>query len=130
MNNTTAVAAIVLFAAALVTAEPIADQSGDSLPDPLAAGWEGKPVCEKLHENVRQRVLRCTFPPGVGHERHFHKAHFGYVLTGGRMRINDANGEREVELAANYTWNNAGVAWHEVLNIGETTAIYLIVEPL
>ena len=127
MNNIRAVSVLLLCAAAaLATAE----QDSDSLPDPLAAGWEGKSVCEKLHENDKHRVLRCTFLPGVGHERHFHKAHFGYVLTGGHMRINDANGEREVELAANYTWNSEGVAWHEVVNIGETTAIYLIVEPL
>ncbi len=55
------------------------------IPDPLEAGWKGKPVCEKIHEDKKQRILRCTFPPGVG---------------------------------------------HEVLNIGETTATYLIVETL
>jgi hypothetical protein len=33
------------------------------LPDPLAAGWKGEPVCEKLHEDEPLRILRCSFPP-------------------------------------------------------------------
>ena len=101
-----------------------------SIPDPLAAGWKGEPVCEKIHENKQQRILRCTFPPGVGHEVHFHAPHFGYVIAGGKMRIRDEAGEREVDLPAHYSWVSEGVNWHEVLNIGETTAIYLIVETL
>ncbi len=100
----------------------------DLLPDPLTAGWKGEPVCELLHEDTRQRILRCTFPPGVGHEPHFHAAHFGYVLAGGKMRIHDEDGEREVDLPANYSWTSDGVTWHEVLNVGDTTSIYLIVE--
>ena len=103
--------------------------SDDSLADPLAALWQGKPVCERLHEDQKQRVLRCTFAPGVGHERHYHKAHFGYALAGGRMRLTDASGTREVELATDSDFSSAGTAWHEVLNVGETTVVYLIVEP-
>ena len=44
------------------------------------------------------------------------------------MRIHDEDGEREVDLPANYSWTSDGVTWHEVLNVGETTSIYLIVE--
>ena len=98
------------------------------LPDPLEAGWQGKPVCERLHENADQRVLRCTFAPAVGHERHFHSPHFGYAIAGGRMQIRDSNGIREVELATGSHFNSDGVAWHEVLNVGDTTVVYLIVE--
>ena len=90
----------------------------------------GEKVCEKLHEDARQRILRCTFPPGVGHERHYHVAHFGYVIKGGRMRIESADGVREVDLADDLSWTSDGVDWHEVLNIGDTTSVYLIVEPL
>jgi mannose-6-phosphate isomerase-like protein (cupin superfamily) len=100
-----------------------------SLPDPLAAGWRGTPVCEKLHEDSDQRILRCSFPPSVGHERHFHDRHFGYAISGGRMRITDANGVREVDLATGSSFVSPGVAWHEVVNVGETTVVYLIVEP-
>ncbi len=62
------------------------------LADPLAAGWRGTPVCERLHEDSTQRILRCTFPPGVGHERHFHEPHFGYTVVGGRMQMTDEAG--------------------------------------
>ena len=100
-----------------------------TLPDPLAAGWNGEAVCEKLHEDSGQRVLRCTFPPGVGHERHFHDQHFGYTIAGGRMQITDSNGTREVDLATGISFTSDGVVWHEVLNIGESTTVFLIVEP-
>jgi beta-alanine degradation protein BauB len=99
-----------------------------SLPDPLEAGWNGQPVCEKLFENKDFRVLRCTFPPAGGHERHFHAPHFGYVLSDGRMQITDADGTRTVDLSAGATWTSDGVEWHEVVSVGETTSQYLIVE--
>lgn len=100
-----------------------------TLPDPLEAGWRGVSVCENLHEDSEQRVLRCSFPPGVGHERHFHPRHFGYAISGGHMRITDANGTREVNLATGSSFTSPGVAWHEVVNVGDTTVVYLIVEP-
>ena len=98
------------------------------LPDPLSAGWQGNPVCERLHEDEIKRVLRCTFAPQVGHERHFHSPNFGYALAGGRMRITDEKGVREVDLPTGSSFNSDGVAWHEELNIGNTTVVYLIVE--
>lgn len=99
------------------------------LPDPLAAGWNGASVCEKLHEDTHQRVLRCTFAPGVGHERHQHSRHFGYALSGGTMRITDARGTREAQIKTGSSFSSEGIDWHEVLNVGETSVQYLIVEP-
>jgi len=98
------------------------------LPDALEARWKGVPVCEQLHEDSDQRVLRCTFAPSVGHERHFHTRHFGYAIAGGRMRITDSGGTREVELATGSSFASDGVAWHEVVNIGDSTVVYLIIE--
>jgi quercetin dioxygenase-like cupin family protein len=103
-----------------------ADQA---LPDPLAAGWLGNATCERLHEDQDVRVLRCTFPPGVGHERHYHPAHFGYAISGGRMQITDASGTRVSELATGSHFYSEGVDWHEGLNVGETTVQYLMIEP-
>lgn len=97
--------------------------------DPLEAGWEGKPVCEVLEENEKVRALKCTFAPGVGHDRHFHAAHFGYTLAGGKFQIEDTTGTREVNVPTGYDFYNDGIDWHEVLNIGETTAVFLIIEP-
>ncbi len=113
----------VLFVAA---AGVVADEP---LPDPLAAGWKGEAVCELVHDGLRQRVLRCTFPPGVGHERHYHAPHTGYVLEGGRMRITDSDGTRVVETTTNTSWQSDGVEWHEVLNVGDAATSYLIIEP-
>jgi quercetin dioxygenase-like cupin family protein len=100
----------------------------ETLPDPLYAGWQGKEICENLFENDSERILRCSFAPGVGHERHFHIAHFGYAIRGGKMRLTDSNGVREVELKTGSGFSSEGTAWHEVLNIGDTVVIYLIVE--
>lgn len=113
----------------LLTASVIAASVAAPLPDTLQAGWRGVPVCELLREDHAIRVLRCSFAPGVGHERHFHAPHFGYALSGGRMRLTDASGVREAELKTGSSFDSEGTEWHEVLNIGDTTVIYLIVEP-
>ena len=100
-----------------------------NLPDPLQAGWNNETVCELLKDNSKVRVLKCTFPPGVGHERHYHKAHFGYTLAGSTFRIKDTTGVREVNVPTGSDFYNDGITWHEVLNIGDSTGIFLIIEP-
>ncbi len=99
------------------------------LPGPLEAGWRGEKVCEGLFENDHIRVARCTFASGVGHERHFHPPHFGYILQGGVMRITDKAGTREQPTPMGATWWSDGIDWHETVNIGDTTTVYIIVEP-
>ena len=115
----------------LVTFGPIAPAAPTTrqLPDPIQAGWHEHKVCEVLADNVQIRTARCTFPPGEGHERHFHGAHWGYVLAPSTMRSTTAKGTVVRELKAGDTWWSDGVAWHEVLNVGATTGVYLIVEP-
>jgi hypothetical protein len=113
----------------LLTIQAAAAPLPAPLPSPLEAGWRGEKVCERLSENAHVRTLRCTFPPGVGHERHFHAPHWGYAIQGGTNRITDANGIREVTTPTGGTWWSDGTAWHETLNIGDTTAVFLIVEP-
>lgn len=100
----------------------------EDLKGPLQAGWKGKKVCEQLSENTQQRILRCTFPPGVGHEKHKHNAHFGYALSGGTMQLTDDKGTRIVELKTNSYFESKGKKWHSVLNVGETTVVYLMIE--
>ena len=100
-----------------------------ALPDPLEAGWNDKKVCKILEENASMRVLECSFAPGVGHERHFHAEHFGYTLAGSKFRITDQTGTREVDVPTGYNFYNKRIDWHEVLNIGDSTAVFLIVEP-
>jgi quercetin dioxygenase-like cupin family protein len=100
-----------------------------ALPDPLNAGWNNQSVCEVLQDNAKLRVLKCTFKPGVGHEKHYHNAHFAYTLSGSKMRINDTTGTREVDVATGSSFFSDGVVWHEALNIGDSTAVFLIIEP-
>ena len=82
-----------------------------------------------ISEDEKLRVLKCTFAPGVGHERHYHPAHFGYTLAGSRFRMKDTTGVREVDVITGSSFSSEGTAWHEVLNIGDSTAIFLIIEP-
>jgi len=99
------------------------------LPDPLEAGWKGASVCKALHDRAQHRILECTFPPGVGHERHYHDRHFGYAIAGGRMHITDTDGTREVDVPTGSRFASGGIEWHEVVNVGDSIAIFLIVEP-
>jgi quercetin dioxygenase-like cupin family protein len=99
------------------------------LPHAFEAGWQGHKTCEVLFEDAAVRVGRCVFPPGVGHERHYHNPHFGYVLEGGTLRILDSAGEHTVTTEAGGTWKTDVVTVHEAVNIGATTTSYLIVEP-
>ena len=99
------------------------------LPDPLQAGWNNQAVCQIVEDNAKVRVLKCTFPPGVGHERHYHKPHFGYAISGSTFRMKDTTGIREVVVPTGTNFYSEGTEWHEVLNIGDSTAVFLIMEP-
>ena len=99
-----------------------------NLPDPLEAGWHGAKVCEVLQDNDNLRVLKCTFPPGVGHEKHQHQPHFGYTLQGSTFKITDAKGTRTVDVNTGVSFNKEQVSEHEVVNVGDSTAVFLIVE--
>ena len=119
-----AVASLLLGGCATTT------HGGEALPSALEAGWQGERVCTLQHQSNKHRVLRCTFPPGVGHERHYHPKHYGYALSGGTMQLTSEGGTRTATLATGSDYSSDGVEWHEVVNVGETTVTYLIVEEL
>lgn len=106
----------------------VADET-EGLPHAFEAGWKGQKTCTLLYETSEVRVGRCSFPPGVGHEKHYHYPHFGYVLEGGTMKVKDSSGESEGTFEAGTSWANDESRIHEAVNIGDTTASYLIVEP-
>jgi hypothetical protein len=99
-----------------------------SIPDPLEAGWNGDAVCEVIEDNQKIRVLRCTFAPDVGHEKHYHNPHYGYTVAGSRFRIKDTTGIRELNVPTGYSFTKDEISTHEVLNIGDSTAVFLIIE--
>lgn len=115
--------------AAACAASPAPRGATGSLPGAFDAGWKGRKVCELLFENDQMRAARCTFPPGVGHERHYHAPHWGYIVEGSTMRIASESGTVERVLKAGTSWWSDGIAWHEPVNVGTTTGVYIIVEP-
>ena len=120
---------IKMFSIALILGVIISCSSKNELPDPLEAGWNNSSVCEVLVDNEKVRVLQCTFAPGVGHDKHYHPAHYAYAVSGSRFRIEDADGIREVNFPTGSNYYSAGVNWHKALNIGDSTAVVLIMEP-
>ncbi|MFC1689872.1 cupin domain-containing protein [Pseudomonadota bacterium] len=105
-------------------------QEVPDLPHAMDAGWKGQKTCELMFEDESVRIGRCVFPPGVGHEKHYHNPHFGYVLEGGTLSISDASGERTVTTISGGSWSTTELTVHEAMNIGDTTTSYLIVEPV
>jgi quercetin dioxygenase-like cupin family protein len=99
------------------------------LPHAFDAGWKGQKTCELLFEDATVRVARCVFPPGIGHEKHYHNPHFGYVLESGTMKIVNSKGEREVRTEAGTHWSTTQRTVHEAVNTGDTATGYLVVEP-
>ena len=126
--------ALSLAVSAIMAINVLSMARAADIPDAGVAGWKGKKTCEVLHEDEKIRILRCAFPPNIGHERHFHPAAFTYVLSGGRLRITDARGTWQREsahrhrLATDKYIAGTPVQWHEMLNIGNTTLRFLIVE--
>ncbi|MEZ4874966.1 MAG: DUF1304 family protein [Flavobacteriaceae bacterium] len=124
-------AAPAIVAIVLILLSPFLSKASitNTPPDTLEAGWNGQRVCEVLQEDETIRVLKCTFPPGVGHERHEHAPHFGYTLKGSTFKIMDDTGTREVNVPSGYTFFKPEPSVHEVLNLGDSTAVFLIIEP-
>ncbi len=120
---------ILFLLIALLLVFSVACKNEASLPDPLEAGWQGEKVCEVLTENDEIRVLKCTFPPDVGHEKHVHQPHFGYTLRGSRFRITDETGTREMDVPSGYDFYKSEITIHEIQNIGDSTGVFLIIEP-
>ena len=121
--------ALALVSGLVLQAQTVEAGNQPELPHAFDAGWEGQKTCEILFEDDSVQVARCIFPPGIGHEKHYHNPHFGYVLESGTLRIVDSNGEREVSTRAGGSWLTTPVTVHEAMNIGNTTTSYLVVEP-
>jgi len=120
---------VLLLLAPILAGWSLASDLPD-LPEAFDAGWKGEKTCELVYETETMRVGRCSFPPGIGHEKHFHYPHFGYVLEGGVLHITDDGGNvKEVQTVTGKSWSTDKITIHEALNIGDTTTSYLIVEP-
>ncbi|MEO5577455.1 MAG: cupin domain-containing protein [Sphingomicrobium sp.] len=128
MHRPTAGLLMAMLAACAARSAPPAT-ADQLLPSAFEAGWKGQKVCEPLFENEQMRAARCTFPPGIGHERHYHPPHWGYIVQGTTMRITTASGTTDRILKAGTNWWSDGIEWHEAINVGATTGVYVIIEP-
>ncbi|MBT8075242.1 MAG: cupin domain-containing protein [Gammaproteobacteria bacterium] len=121
---------LLLIASVVVFAQWSVAEELPDLPEAFDAGWKGEKTCELLYETASVRVGRCVFPPGIGHEKHFHYPHFGYVLEGGLLSITEEAGAvTERQTITGKSWSTDKITIHEALNIGDTTTSYLIIEP-
>ena len=100
----------------------------DDVPDALSVEWQGQKPCEKFFEDAQIRVSRCSFPPGAMHVCHSHPSYVYYVLSGGKLRVQDASGTRDAEVRTGAFVESPPVSWHEITNIGDTSQEYLIIE--
>lgn len=131
MTNKTHLPACVFFAAVSTVCLAAAAGELPDLPQAFDAGWHGEETCQLLYQTDEVRVGRCSFPPGIGHEKHFHYPHFGYVIEGGTLKITNDQGEVEVrETLTGGTWFTDEITIHEAVNVGDTTTSYIIVEPV
>ena len=129
VNPKVLIPALALVTGLMLQVHTVVADNPPDLPHAFDAGWQGQETCELLFEDDSVRVGRCVFPAGIGHEKHYHNPHFGYVLESGTMKIVDSKGEREVRTEAGTNWSTTQRTVHEAVNTGETTTGYLVVEP-
>jgi quercetin dioxygenase-like cupin family protein len=82
-----------------------------------------------LLENDPVRVLQYTLLPGALDHWHTHPPRVGYVLSGAKIRVTEADGSHE-----DYDEKTGDTYWadfsplHDTLNIGTTPYVALLVE--
>lgn len=82
-----------------------------------------------LLENDRVRVLQYTLPPGARDHWHTHPSRVGYVLSGAKIRVTEADGSHE-----DYDEKTGDTYWgefsplHDTLNLDTTPYIALLIE--
>ncbi|MFL6787403.1 MAG: hypothetical protein ACJ8FC_01925 [Sphingomicrobium sp.] len=82
-----------------------------------------------LLDNEHVRVLQYTLPPGSLDHWHTHPPRVGYVLSGAKIRVTEADGSHE-----DYDEKTAEIYWdgfsplHDTLNLDTKPYIALLVE--
>jgi quercetin dioxygenase-like cupin family protein len=82
-----------------------------------------------LLENEHVRVLQYTLLPGALDHWHTHPPRVGYVLSGAKIRVTEADGSTHDydEKTGDTYWGDFS-ALHDTLNIGTTPYVALLVE--
>ena len=80
-------------------------------------------------DNDRVRVTEWRFPPGAATGWHRHA--FDYVVvpgTSGRLRLVEAEGERDAELTAGLAYYRPAGVEHDVINVNPHPFVFVEVE--
>ena len=82
-----------------------------------------------LLENDHVRVLQYTLLPGALDHWHTHPPRVGYVLSGAKIRVTEADGSHQDydEKTGDTYWGDFSPL-HDTLNIGTTPYVALLVE--
>jgi quercetin dioxygenase-like cupin family protein len=89
----------------------------------------GRAVSTVLIENDRVRVTEWRFEPGTG--TGWHKHEFDYVvvpLVTGRLRLEEVDSTREVELATGLPYFREAGVEHDVVNANDYEFVFIETE--
>ena len=124
-----AAAAFVLLASSAAHAAPPTPEPPPATKGPVDGLVSSPANFKLLLENEHVRVLQYTLPPGALDHWHTHPPRVGYVISGAKMRVTEADGsthDYDEKTGDNY-WADFS-ALHDTLNIGTTPYIALLVE--
>lgn len=123
-------------ASALLLLTATAAQAAPPTPEPPPAtkgpvdGLVSSPANFKLLlENDHVRVLRYTLPPGALDHWHTHPPRVGYVISGAKIRVTEADGSHTDydEKTGETYWADVS-ALHDTLNLDTKPYVALLVE--
>ena len=124
-----AAAALVLLASTAAAAAPPVAEPPPATKGPVDGLVSSPDNFKLLLENDHVRVLQYTLPPGALDHWHTHPPRVGYVLSGAKIRVTEADGSTH-----DYDEKTGDTYWadfsplHDTLNIGTTPYIALLVE--
>jgi len=122
--NIAAAAAFMLLGTTTALAEPPPATKG-----PVDALVSSPGNFKLLLENEHVRVLQYTLPPGALDHWHTHPPRVGYLLSGAKIRVTEADGSHE-----DYDEKTGEIYWdgfsklHDTLNLDTKPYIALLVE--
>jgi quercetin dioxygenase-like cupin family protein len=121
--------AVVLAASASAHATPPAAEPPPATTGPVDGLVSSPDNFKLLLENDHVRVLQYTLLPGQLDHWHTHPPRVGYVLSGAKIRVTEADGTNEDydEKTGDNYWADFSLL-HDTYNMGTTPYIALLVE--
>jgi quercetin dioxygenase-like cupin family protein len=130
MKSTFAIAAAcALLAATAASAAPTTPEPPPATTGPVDGLVSSPGNFKLLLENDHVRVLQYTLLPGALDRWHTHPPRVGYVLSGAKIRVTEADGSTH-----DYDEKTGDTYWadfsplHDTRNIGTTPYVALLVE--